>query len=126
MSHTHDVKKEVRIYLSVFGALLFLTIVTVSVSYLHLNIVQAILLALFVATIKAGLVACYFMHLISEQKLIYSVLASTMLLFASMMFLIVYGAKDHLVGTKMVGHDAVISDRQDHQTSQAGEERGHH
>ena len=33
--------------------------------------------ALLVATIKGSLVACYFMHLISEKKLIYAVLALT-------------------------------------------------
>ena len=34
-------------------------------------------MALFVATIKGSLVACYFMHLISEKKLIYAVLVVT-------------------------------------------------
>ena len=38
---------------------------------------MAIAVALFVATIKGSLVACYFMHLISEKKLIYAVLALT-------------------------------------------------
>ena len=54
-----------------------LTIVTVAVSYLHLAAPMAIAVALFIATIKGSLVACYFMHLISEKKLIYAVLAMT-------------------------------------------------
>ena len=47
------------------------------VSYLHLSVHLAIAVALLVATIKGSLVACYFMHLISERKLIYFVLALT-------------------------------------------------
>ena len=81
----HDVQKEVTIYMKVFGALLFLTIVTVAVSYLHLSILGAVLVALFVAGIKAALVACFFMHLISEQKLIYIILGITVFFFASVM-----------------------------------------
>lgn len=84
-SHGHDVQKEVRTYLIVFGALLFLTIVTVAVSYLHLNIFGAVMVALFVASIKAALVACFFMHLISERKVIYIVLGITLIFFASLM-----------------------------------------
>ena len=73
---THaDIDKQVKIYITVFVALMALTIVTVAVSYLHLSTPMAIAVALFVATIKGSLVACYFMHLISEKKLIYAVLA---------------------------------------------------
>jgi caa(3)-type oxidase subunit IV len=44
-------------------------------------------LALFVATIKGGLVACYFMHLISEKKLIIAVLALTVAFFVPLLAL---------------------------------------
>jgi cytochrome c oxidase subunit 4 len=64
------VKEHVRVYLMVFAALGVLTIVTVAISYLHLPTPWAISLALTVATVKAGLVAGYFMHLLSEQKVI--------------------------------------------------------
>jgi len=43
--------------------------------------------ALIVAIIKGSLVACYFMHLISEKKLIYAVLAVTAFFFAALMAL---------------------------------------
>ena len=66
----HDVHQEVKKYIIVFMALLFLTMVTVGVSYLHLHLVEAVTLALMIAVIKSSLVACYFMHLISERKLI--------------------------------------------------------
>ncbi|MCH6563106.1 MAG: cytochrome C oxidase subunit IV family protein [Myxococcales bacterium] len=64
------VKQEVRVYVMVFTALAGLTVVTVAISYLHLPTVLAISVALVVATVKAGLVASYFMHLISEEKVI--------------------------------------------------------
>ncbi len=44
-------------------------------------------MALFVATIKGSLVACYFMHLISERKLIYAVLAVTAVFFIALLAL---------------------------------------
>ena len=82
-----EIKKETRGYYVVFAALAALTIVTVAVSYLHLSLGWAILLALFIATVKGSLVACFFMHLISERKLIYSVLLLTVVFFAALMFL---------------------------------------
>ena len=75
-------KEEVKRYIVVFVALGCLTIVTVGLSYLKVSMTIAIILALIVATIKASLVACYFMHLISEKKVIYMVLCFTMLFFA--------------------------------------------
>ena len=48
---------------------------------------MAIGLALFIATIKAALVACYFMHLISEKKLIFLVLLITVAFFIPLLFL---------------------------------------
>ncbi len=64
------VKEHLRVYVMVFVALAVLTVVTVAISYLHLPTAWAITLAMVVATVKAGLVASYFMHLISEQKVI--------------------------------------------------------
>lgn len=83
MSHDHaaDLDKHVRTYMIVFGSLMALTVVTVAASYLHLPLVPAIGLALLIATVKASLVACYFMHLISERKLIYAVLLLTVVFF---------------------------------------------
>ena len=84
-SHGHDIQKEIRTYMMVFGALLFLTILTVAISYLHLNIVGAVIIALFVALVKATLVACFFMHLISERKMIYIILGIVFIFFCSVM-----------------------------------------
>ena len=67
-----DIDHHVKIYLRVFAALMVLTVVTVAVSRLELSVPLAIALGLFIAAVKAGLVACYFMHLISEKKLIHT------------------------------------------------------
>ena len=73
-SDVEHIKQHVRVYITVFLALMVFTGVTVAISYLRLPTVYAITLAMIVATIKAGLVASYFMHLISEQKVILWVL----------------------------------------------------
>lgn len=84
--HTaEEIKKETRVYILVFVALAALTLVTVGVSYLHLSFGAAVALAMFVATIKGSLVACYFMHLISERKLILWVLILTLVFFLVLM-----------------------------------------
>ena len=81
------VKQHVRVYVMVFSALAVLTVVTVAISYLHLPTSYAIGIALMVATVKASLVALYFMHLISEEKVILGLLALCAAFFAALMFL---------------------------------------
>ena len=85
--HTVDIDRHVRVYITVFVALLALTVITVAVSYVHLPLPMAIGVALLVATVKGSLVACYFMHLISEKKLIYAVLVLTVVFFAALLAL---------------------------------------
>ena len=85
--HAADIDKHVRIYITVFVALMVLTIITVLIARVHLPIPIAISVAMLVAIIKGSLVACYFMHLISEKKLIYAVLALTLAFFAVLLAL---------------------------------------
>ena len=85
--HAVDIDKQVRIYITVFVTLMALTIITVAISRFHLPIPIAVSVALLVAIIKGSLVACYFMHLISEQKLIYAVLGLTAVFFAVLLAL---------------------------------------
>lgn len=51
-----------KFYWGIFGALVFLTIVTVKVSYYDFGSANTII-AMLIATMKAGLVATFFMHL---------------------------------------------------------------
>jgi len=85
--HAADIDKHVRVYITVFVALMVLTIVTVAIARVHLPVPIAVTLALLVATVKGSLVACYFMHLISEKKLIYAVLLLTVVFFVALLAL---------------------------------------
>ncbi len=69
-SEAERVREHVKVYIMVFSALAVLTVVTVAISYLDLTTRYSIGLAIAVATVKASLVAGYFMHLISEEKVI--------------------------------------------------------
>lgn len=80
------IRKEVRRYLIVLGALAVLTLITVGISRLQLPTSQAIALGLAVATIKGSLVAAFFMHLISERKLIFAVLLFTVFFFGMLLW----------------------------------------
>ena len=82
-----EIDRHVRVYITVFVALMVLTVITVAIAYLHLPIAAAVSVALLVASIKGSLVACYFMHLISEKKLIYAVLVLTVVFFIALLAL---------------------------------------
>jgi len=92
--HAADIDRHVRVYITVFVALMVLTIITVAVSRVHLPVPIAVTVAMLVATIKGTLVACYFMHLISEKKLIYAVLALTAVFFVALLALPVVTVSD--------------------------------
>jgi cytochrome c oxidase subunit IV len=82
-----EIDKHVRVYITVFVALMVLTIVTVAISYLDLSVPLAVTIALFVATVKGSLVAGYFMHLINEKKLIWAVMLLTVAFFVVLLAL---------------------------------------
>ncbi|MEP6662150.1 MAG: cytochrome C oxidase subunit IV family protein [Verrucomicrobiota bacterium] len=87
----HDITKHVRGYIFVFVALLIGTALTVWVSHFHFGSEKSnvgnIVVALIIASVKAFLVAGYFMHLISEKKMIYSILGFTGFFVAGLVFL---------------------------------------
>ena len=89
-----EVKKHVRVYVMVFGALAVLTVVTVGVSLFDMPIVPALIVALIIALVKGGLVAGYFMHLISEKKVITWVLIVTVVFLACMFILFISALSD--------------------------------
>jgi cytochrome c oxidase subunit IV len=64
----HD--SGIRTYIVVWGALIVLTAVTVSVSYVHLGLMNVVA-ALLIASVKASLVALFFMHLRYESRLVW-------------------------------------------------------
>jgi len=88
------IEEHIKVYLTVFGALAVLTILTVSASFLDVSTTEAIFLALTIATIKASLVAGYFMHLITEKQTIVWILILTFTFFLVLMFFPLITATD--------------------------------
>lgn len=82
-----DIRKHVMVYYKVFAALAVLTVLTVAVSYLDLGIAAAIVIAMLVATVKGSLVACYFMHLLSERGMLFWILGLCAVFFVVLMTL---------------------------------------
>ena len=101
MDTTQDIKKEISGYMKIFGALAFLTIITVAVSSLKVGIGLAVFIAMVIATVKGSLVAGFFMHLAHEKKLIYLFLLIT-LVFLMSLFFITFGTIGDEVGVKIV------------------------
>ena len=96
-SSPEQLKKDVRAYLFVFGALLVGTFLTVWAATLEFNKSHpavGITVALVIATTKAFLVAGYFMHLLSEKKAIYATLATTAFFFVGLMGLTLWSMND--------------------------------
>jgi cytochrome c oxidase subunit 4 len=89
--NAHDFKKHIKRYLFVFYALIVGTVLTVAASWLPIeSVALTVSIALFIACIKGFLVAGYFMHLISEKKMIYGILAATVFFFAGLMYLTIW------------------------------------
>ena len=80
MSKHH--KPNIKAYLAVYLGLMFLTCVTVGVSYLNLAPTAAVCLGLAIAIVKATLVAAFFMHLKGEHAYIFLFLGMTLVAFA--------------------------------------------
>jgi cytochrome c oxidase subunit IV len=94
-----DIRSHVKTYFMIFGALMVLTITTVAVSYLELTTPLAVTIALIVAITKGSLVAMYFMHLLHERKVIYWVLALTVVFFVFLMFVPMLTNTDRIPGS---------------------------
>ena len=93
-SHAHDIGKHKRTYLLVFVGLAVLTALTVWVSGLQHTVMAGIVIALVIATLKGSMVASFFMHLITERKGIFWILALTAVFFAALIFLPLGALKD--------------------------------
>jgi cytochrome c oxidase subunit 4 len=96
VDHAADIDKHVKIYVTVFVALMALTIITVAISRLHLPVHQAVTIALIVAVIKGSLVAGFFMHLISEKKLILWVMLLTIVFFLVLLSVPMFTVSDRI------------------------------
>ena len=64
--HTHNPKAEAAVYAKTLVTLLILTAITVGASYINFGAMNVVV-ALTIATIKATLVALFFMHLLHDK-----------------------------------------------------------
>lgn len=100
---THDdahelehIRSHLAFYKNIFWALIVLTVVTVAVSFIPFpHQALDISVGLFIAMVKAALVALFFMHLSSEKQLIYRVLVFTVFFAAGLIFLCLLAYWDH-------------------------------
>ncbi len=83
MASSHEEHEHAQVsdslYVKIWGILIALTALTVTVSYLNMQNVK-VLTAMMIATVKATLVALYFMHLRYDRP-IYAVILLSALLF---------------------------------------------
>ena len=79
--HAHV--SSAQFYWAIFGALVFLTFLTVGVSYFDFGSAN-IVIAMLIATAKAGLVATFFMHLRYDK------LFNTLTFLAAFLFLAIF------------------------------------
>src|SRR5580704_14111168 len=99
-AHDHDDGGDVHVHISpsrfywgIFGALVFLTFATVKVSYYDFGSAN-ILIALLIATVKASLVAAFFMHL-RHDKLFNTLAFLAAFLFLAIFILLTYDDLGH-------------------------------
>ena len=93
---------NIRGYIAVFAALLVLTVATVAVASLELSETSTVLVAVSIATLKASLVAMFFMHLKGEKPLVFWSLGLTAVLFAALFAFLLWTEGDRLVGTRFL------------------------
>ncbi len=135
-----EIRKHLKVYWLIFGALLVMTGLTVMAAGLHfLTGAAAIALGLAIATVKGTLVGAFFMHLAGEKKIIYFVLILTAVLFVPLMLLPILTVndtpyRDIAPPTKMIyaeghgeGHDSGAAEGATHDdTESEGEQTGEH
>jgi cytochrome c oxidase subunit 4 len=83
VGHHHIV--PFKTYLNILIALVILTVLTVTAAHIEMEHTWHILIAILIATIKASLVAAYFMHLKYDDKM-YRVILVAAVFFVIVMF----------------------------------------
>jgi cytochrome c oxidase subunit IV len=95
-SDHESIRKSMRQYWMIGGALFVFTVITVAVNQVHLAVPAAITVALIIATMKGSMVAAIFMHLKSERRWIYGALILTVIGFLILMTVPMLTQRDHI------------------------------
>ncbi len=88
------IRKSIRRYFMIGGALLVFTAITVAANQLHLAVPIAITVALIIAITKGSMVAAVFMHLSHEKRWIYGALLLTVAFFIVLMCIPIFTMMD--------------------------------
>jgi cytochrome c oxidase subunit 4 len=70
-ANAHGHAENNRLYMIVWGALLFMTIVEVVLAYIQFATAPMLITLMSLSLIKAGLIIAYFMHLKFEQATLF-------------------------------------------------------
>ena len=98
-ANAQAIKQEVKKHFLIYLALLYLTAINFILSKTHCWGSFTVGGILLIAAAQAALVACYFMHLISEKKLIVFILLLTFIFFLGLIFLPVLEFWGNIFGT---------------------------
>ncbi len=127
-----EAKKHRNTYLVVFAALGALTILTVAIAYVDLDTPIAIAVAMLVALVKGSLVACYFMHLLTEKQTLFNILIVSVVFFFVLLLTPVLAEQD-AVGKSVQNYvkaatpeDHEAEHETDHGGANAGEKAAEH
>src|SRR5882672_12865566 len=100
VEHPVDFKSYLRRCVYVFIAVLCTTSLMIYASFLpHFGWPAKVAMILAIAIVNAFIVAGFLMHLLSEKKMVYTVLAFTVFFFAGLMGLTVWAMNDFPTGT---------------------------
>jgi caa(3)-type oxidase subunit IV len=106
-SDAAHVASSVAKYKALFYGLLALTVLTVGVSYVHFGSnFWNFVVGMLIATLKAGLVAAIFMHLLGEKLTIWRFLIFTGVFVTGLFLLTLLAHKDPIPGTAHSSHSA--------------------
>ena len=99
--HSVSLKSYMRLCSVLFLVVLCTTSAMIATSFSHIGEgwTLKVTLILAIAVVNAFLVAGYLMHLLSEKKLVYTVLGFTVIFFIGLMGLTIWAMGDFPVGT---------------------------
>ena len=85
-ANAHGHAENNRLYLIVWGALLFMTIVEVVLAYIQFATAPMLITLMGLSLVKAGLIIAYFMHLKFEQGTLFWALVPMWVLVMILLF----------------------------------------
>lgn len=98
-SSSINMKSTVRLCAVVLLVIVCTTAMMISISFAHLGWPMKVALILGVAVVNAFLVASYLMHLLTEKKMVFTVLFFTVCFFIGLLGLTLWAMHDFPIGT---------------------------